>query len=55
MVERRREQAAEVVEWRLEQAAEEGDDGVPQETLIESELPKSLWAGSRPAIDSELP
>ena len=28
-----------VVERRLEQAAEEGDDGVPQETLIESETP----------------
>ena len=28
-----------VVEPRLEQAAEEGDDGVPRETPIQSELP----------------
>ena len=47
MVEPRLEQAAEestpawmqVVERLLEQAAEEGDDGVPQETMMQSELP----------------
>ena len=39
VVKRRLEQAAEVAERCLAQAAEEGDDGVPQATLIQSELP----------------